>query len=79
MSYQRPGKLTWDGRIYRHFEEKAISRFRSLPGAKWNSNGKYWQVNVTEKDMPRILEVCHELNIDVDRTLLSPVSPASGQ
>ena len=64
-------RLTKEGRLYGKYDPKAIPILKRLPGATWNSRGNCWQVSVAENDLPRVFEVCRQLDIEVDPALLN--------
>jgi hypothetical protein len=69
-SKRDPARITHDGRIYRKYDPKAIPLIKSLNGAKWNHRGGFWDVSVTKEDLPSVLWVCRQLDVEVDPALL---------
>ena len=63
--------LTADGRLYRKYDEKAFPSSRVYQGYMGQA-GQCWRVSVAKQDLPRVLEVCHQLKVDIDPALLAP-------
>ncbi len=58
-----------EGRIYTPYEPNNLPLIRSMPGAKWNKGGKFWNVSADEADRIRVLEIADKLNLHVDDSL----------
>lgn len=58
-----------EGRVYTPYEENNLPLIRSMPGARWNKAGKFWNVSADEADRIRILEIAEKLNLQFDDSL----------
>lgn len=69
-------ELSEDGFIRMPFDRAALPFLRSMPGAKWNPDieGKPWSVSIEPADLPRVIEVCNQLKIEVPDLLLEQAS-----
>lgn len=57
------------GLITMPYDAAAIPLLRSMPGAKWQPESKQWKVSILPKDLPRVLEVAEQLELDVSDVL----------
>ena len=57
------------GLITMPYDSAAIPLLRSMPGAKWQPESKQWKVSILPKDLPRVLEVAEQLELDVSEVL----------
>jgi SWI/SNF-related matrix-associated actin-dependent regulator 1 of chromatin subfamily A len=62
-----------EGRVYTPYEPNNLPLIRSMPGARWNKEGKFWNVSADEADRIRILEIADKLNLHVDNSLRTVV------
>ena len=71
----RPSSHTAEGKLFRPYDPKAFTILKSLSGAHWDYRGNCWRISVAKENMPRVLEVCRLLDVEVDPALLalSPV------
>lgn len=64
-------KITVDGFIYMPFDRAALPLLRSMPGAKFYDKdsapeGKAcWGVSIKPADLPRVIEVCTQLELEI--------------
>ena len=73
----RPYSLTAEGKLFHRSDPKALVLLGSLPGSMWNSGDNYWSVSLDPGDRRRLLEVAHQLGVNVDPSLRLPLSPAA--
>ncbi len=77
--------LDESGLITMPYDAAAIPLLRSMPGpngkqAHWVPETKQWQVSIAPKDLPRVLEVAEQLELDVSdvlKTLAAEGTPES--
>jgi SWI/SNF-related matrix-associated actin-dependent regulator 1 of chromatin subfamily A len=62
-------KLTEDGSIHMPYDRDAIPLLRSLPGARWNGDNKSWTVSIKPADLPRVIEIADQLQLQVSDSL----------
>ncbi len=67
-------RLTEDGKIYMSYDREAIPLLRSFPGAKFNPENLpkdqvYWAVSMKPQDLPRVLELADQLQLEVPESL----------
>lgn len=62
-------KITEIGEIIMGFDRDAVPLIKSLPGARWNPDNKLWTVSVIPRDLPRVIEVCDQLKLDIPESL----------
>jgi SWI/SNF-related matrix-associated actin-dependent regulator 1 of chromatin subfamily A len=67
-------RLTEDGKIYMPYDREAIPLLRSFPGAKFNPENLpkdkvYWAVSMRPQDLPRVLELADQLQLEVPESL----------
>lgn len=70
-------KITVDGRVFMPYEPQNLPLLKSLPGARWNGEGKYWTVSVAKKDLRRVVEVAERLKLEVPEELICEASSNS--
>lgn len=63
--------LTTDGKIIMPYEPENIPLVRSLPGAKWDKDNKWWSVSLAPCDRARVLEVADRIGLEVPSSLRS--------
>jgi SWI/SNF-related matrix-associated actin-dependent regulator 1 of chromatin subfamily A len=67
-------KLTEDGKVYMPFDREALPLIKSFPGARFNPENLpkdqvYWQVSMKPADLPRVLEIADQLQLEVPESL----------
>jgi SWI/SNF-related matrix-associated actin-dependent regulator 1 of chromatin subfamily A len=67
-------ELNAEGFITMPYNRDAIPLLRSMPGARWQPDKKQWQVSIEPKDLPRVIEVAEQLQLDVSDVLLNIVA-----
>lgn len=68
-----------EGRVYTPYEPSNLDLVRSFPGARWNKEGKFWNVSADEADRIRVLEIADRLNLHVDDSLRVAVETLTEQ
>lgn len=58
-------KLHADGRVEMPYDPQALPLLRSMPGARWNPEGKHWTVSVAVKDRDRVLELAERIGLEI--------------
>jgi SWI/SNF-related matrix-associated actin-dependent regulator 1 of chromatin subfamily A len=66
-----------EGRVYTPYEADNLPLLRSMPAARWNKTGKFWNVSADEADRIRILEIADKLKLHVDASLRTVVETLS--
>ena len=62
-------KITTDGYVIMPYDPNAITLLRSLPGAKWEPNSKRWAFSTKIENLPRVIEIAQQLNLDIPEEL----------
>lgn len=62
-------KLTEDGKVLMGYDKEALVLLRSMPGARWNPDEKYWTVSVKTEDLDRVIEIADKIKLDVPDSL----------
>lgn len=57
--------LTADGKIITPYEPQNLPLIKSLPGARWNKEEKFWTVSLDQADRQRLLEVADRIGLEV--------------
>ncbi len=57
------------GLVTMPYDSAAIPLLRSMPGARWVPESKQWKVSTEPKDLPRVLEIAEQLQLDVSEVL----------
>lgn len=61
-----PGrKLHADGRVEMPYDPQALPLLRSMPGARWNPEGKFWSVSTEIKDRDRVVELAERIGLEI--------------
>lgn len=63
-------ELTEDGYVLMPFDREALPLLRSMPGARWDPDKKCWKVSIEPKDLPRVIEVAKQLQLDIPDLLI---------
>ena len=58
-------RLNPDGSIQMPYDAKALPLLRSLHGARWDGENKRWVASIEPKHLPRLIEVCDQLKLEV--------------
>lgn len=72
-------KITEDGHIYMPYDREAIPLIRSFPGARFNPENLpkdqvYWAVSMKPADLPRVIEIADQLQLEVPESLRAKIS-----
>ena len=62
-------KLTEDGSIHMPYDIDAIPLLRSMPGTRWNGDNKSWTVSIKPADLPRVIEIADQLQLQIPDSL----------
>lgn len=68
---QERAEITKDGEIYFPYNPNAVYVVKSLAGAKWNANGRFWSVNLNPENINRLVSVGTELNLKIAPEILA--------
>jgi SWI/SNF-related matrix-associated actin-dependent regulator 1 of chromatin subfamily A len=58
-------ELTAAGQVFSPYEPDNLDLYRAMPGAKWNRDGKCWNVSLQPGDRHRLLELADRLDLEV--------------
>lgn len=61
--------LTSDGKILTPYEPHNLDLIRSIPGARWDLENKWWNVSLEMSNRRRLLEVADKIGIEVPPSL----------
>lgn len=65
----RSRKLLADGRIVMLFDREALPLLNAMPRAKFHPDGKFWTVSIKDQDLPRVIELADQLELEVAEEL----------
>jgi len=66
-------KLTENGIITMPFDREAIPLIKAMPGSKWNPDSKQWSVSILPKDLPRVIELADQLQLQVPDSMRTQI------
>lgn len=67
-------EITANGEVYFPYNPNAVFVVKSLAGARWNANGKFWSVSVSPENINRLVSVGKELNLKIAPEILAQAS-----
>ena len=67
-------EITANGEVYFPYNPDAVFVVKSLAGARWNANGKFWSVSVSPENINRLVSVGKELNLKIAPEILAQAS-----
>lgn len=63
-------ELTTDGMVIMGYDPEALPLIRSMPGARWNPDNKYWTVSTKSADLDRVIELAEKIGLEISDELV---------
>lgn len=64
-------EITAEGNVYFPYDENHVVAVKSLHGAKFNKEGKFWNVSVEPKNLPRVIEISKHMGLKIADELVA--------